>query len=151
MDAAREQQIRQWVKVAKAGDDLLPREWELLRQDLPDLLAALDAARAEAGALRERVETLTAALVEAEDVFELCDPDGGRLTIHAPEDAAVRALCERIGYGAVMDSVARQWRSKSIRDGGGIGAFTTGPCVGTVQSTLKQIRAALVTGETTGV
>lgn len=92
MDAAREQQIRQWVEVAKAGDDLLPGEWELIRQDIPDLLAALDAARAERdklvddahwlsvqkealtldlqgaraenATLRERVAVLTAALLE---------------------------------------------------------------------------------------
>ena len=47
------------------------------------------------------------------------------LGISAPEDAQVRALCERIGYGAVMDSAARQWAQKDP-----MGAFYIGGCLG---------------------
>jgi hypothetical protein len=68
---------------------------------------------------------------EMRDLLELCDPDGGRLGIEAPEDAAVRALCERVGYGAVMDSAARQWRRQDPH-----GAFTVGPCVSSVRKAL---------------
>jgi hypothetical protein len=56
------------------------------------------------------------------DALELIDA-GERDCISAPEDAEVKELCERIGYGAVMDSAARQWRKKDP-----VGAFTVGPC-----------------------
>ena len=46
--------------------------------------------------------------------------------IHAPEDPEILALCERLGFGAVMDSAARQW---AIRDP--VGAFFIGGCLGT--------------------
>lgn len=32
--------------------------------------------------------------------------------IHASEDPMIKDLCERIGYGAVMDSASRQWMDK---------------------------------------
>lgn len=51
--------------------------------------------------------------------------------VHAPEDEVVRALCERIGYGAVMDAAARLWRQKDP-----CGAFVVGP-------TLCELRKAL--------
>lgn len=42
-----------------------------------------------------------------------------------PEDAAVLALCIRHGFGAVMDSAARQWAAIDPR-----GAFFVGGCIG---------------------
>lgn len=45
--------------------------------------------------------------------------------IKAPEDTAVEILCERYGYGAVMDSAARLWARKDPR-----GAFYIGGCLG---------------------
>ena len=42
--------------------------------------------------------------------------------------AVVKALCERIGYGAVMDSAARQWFLKDS-----VGALTVGPCAGLIR------------------
>lgn len=54
-----------------------------------------------------------------------------RININAPEDEMIKNICEKIGYGAVMDSVARQWQRKDP-----IGAFTTGPCRGTLLSLL---------------
>ena len=74
------------------------------------------------------------ALQEAQEVLRLCDPEGARLSITAPEDAMVRELCERFGYGAVMDSAARQWREKDPD-----GAFSVGPCVGTLTECLRKI------------
>ena len=41
--------------------------------------------------------------------------------INAPEDEYIRALCEQLGYGAVMDSAMRSWLKK-----GGGGAFIIG-------------------------
>ena len=55
-----------------------------------------------------------------------------RENLRAPEDDEVLELCERIGYGAVMDSAARQWRRKDS-----IGAFVVGPCIGTIVSLLE--------------
>ena len=37
--------------------------------------------------------------------------------IHAPEDPMIKDLCERIGYGAVMDSASRQWMYKDPKSG----------------------------------
>ena len=58
-----------------------------------------------------------------------------RENLRAPEDDEVLELCERIGYGAVMDSAARQWRRKDS-----IGAFVVGPCIGTIVSLLERGR-----------
>lgn len=83
---------------------------------------------------------------EALELLELCDPDGRRLAAFGNsvrEDAEVRDLCERVGYGAVMDSAARQWRLKELPDGGGIGAHTTGPAVGSVQRGVAMLRKVL--------
>ena len=65
------------------------------------------------------------------EVLTLMDVQGARQGIQAPEDAAVRALCERVGYGAVMDSAARQWRANDPQ-----GAFLVGPCVCQVEQVL---------------
>jgi len=47
-------------------------------------------------------------------------------SITASEDEAVKHLCERHGYGAVMDSAARQWAKKPH----GSAAFFIGGCIG---------------------
>lgn len=44
--------------------------------------------------------------------------------VQAPEDEAVRQLCEQFGYGAVMDAAARLWARKDPR-----GAFYIGGCL----------------------
>jgi hypothetical protein len=61
------------------------------------------------------------------DILDLIDLD--LLDRDAPEDAAVDALCERFGYGAVMDAAARLWARRDPR-----GALTVGPCRATVES-----------------
>ena len=48
-----------------------------------------------------------------------------RTALNAPEDPHVEALCERYGYGAVMDAAARLWTRKDP-----MGAFYVGGCVG---------------------
>lgn len=60
--------------------------------------------------------------------------------ISAPEDEAVRLLCERHGYGAVMDSASRQWMKKD-----GSGAFFIGGCVG--DTSFKTALRALAGGD----
>jgi hypothetical protein len=60
--------------------------------------------------------------------------------IHASEDKIIKGLCETIGYGAVMDSAARQW---ALRDSyGETGAFTVGPCRATVKNVIKRLKEA---------
>lgn len=49
-----------------------------------------------------------------------------RRNMTAPEDAEVEALCEKYGYGAVMDAASRLWARKPY----GSGAFYVGGCIG---------------------
>ncbi len=58
--------------------------------------------------------------------------------IHAGEDAAVKELCERHGYGAVMDSAARQWHLQTPGSG-----HTTYHCYSVVKSVTKDAKKAL--------
>lgn len=48
-----------------------------------------------------------------------------RRYINAPEDPHVAVLCERYGYGAVMDAASRLWARKDS-----LGAFYIGGCIG---------------------
>ena len=48
-----------------------------------------------------------------------------RTALNAPEDPNVEALCERYGYGAVIDAAARLWARKDPK-----GAFYIGGCIG---------------------
>lgn len=83
-----------------------------------------------------------AALKRVLEVLMLSDPEGNRAKgITAPEDPQILDLCQRIGFGAVMDSAARQWRTKTGL--GHIAAHTTGACVGTLRDTVKLVRSAL--------
>lgn len=45
--------------------------------------------------------------------------------INDPRDELIKELCERYGYGAVMDSAMRQWIKKDQ-----MGAFYIGGCLG---------------------
>ena len=51
--------------------------------------------------------------------------------IQAPEDPEVLALCQRWGFGAVMDSACRQWYLIDP-----VGAHTKGHCFGTIDAVL---------------
>lgn len=89
----------------------------------------------------------TPAPIDAE-VRELVDMQDSALSlkvraenIKAPEDAEIKKLCERIGYGAVMDSAARQWYLIDP-----VGCHTTYHCYGVVKQVTETIRAALKNG-----
>lgn len=69
-------------------------------------------------------------------VRSMLNNSSDRENLRASEDDEVRSLCERIGYGAVMDSAARQWRKKDP-----VGAFVTGPCIGTIKHDLRAYRS----------
>jgi hypothetical protein len=90
-----------------------------------DAIARLEAAERERDAWRE--------------VVALMDIDGKRQAIRDDRvDSIVKSLCEQHGYGAVMDSAARQWRSKDP-----IGAFLVGPCVATAQAVVSTTNGAM--------
>ena len=52
----------------------------------------------------------------------------------APDLATLRAICERIGYGRVMQAASSMWRERLAPDGLAGGEHTCGPC----QSTLDR-------------
>lgn len=80
-----------------------------------------------------------AALVEALEWYESRRLDAiSRVhSITAPEDEAVKHLCERHGYGAVIDSAARQWAKKPE----GTAAFFVGGCIGDETARAARARA----------
>lgn len=83
-------------------------------------------------------------LREVRDVLLLSDPAGARAQaiVGLPEDLAVAEPCKRWGYGAVMDSAARQWRRLDS-----LAAHTTGAAAGTTQKTLAMVDAAISSEE----
>lgn len=60
--------------------------------------------------------------------------------INAKEDEVIKQLCEHIGYGAVMDSAARQWYLKD-----NLGCHTTYHCFGVVKVVTEKAEQALAT------
>ncbi len=98
-----------------------------------DLTDRAEAAERERDALAQRVARLEAALRDCCEIIELADPWGEPPASHAPEDAAVGALCRQVGYGAVMGSAARQWRRL---DPGG--ALLVGSCPTLSQDALRR-------------
>lgn len=112
----------------------LTRERDEAMNDADMQRQAVTYETAAANTLRRERDEAQAAGAAMREALELMDVNGDRQSIHAPEDPATMALCDRFGYGAVMDSAARQWRAM-----GGImevGAFLTGPCIGTVKRAL---------------
>lgn len=132
-----ESQWNGWVR-----DETALREKSVAPPGQANALDAASGSSTGAGVIPmtyKRLDTMKAALKEADEVLSLCDGEGIRAAhIQAPEDAEIHVLCERIGYGAVMDAAARLWRRKDPS-----GAHTTGPAAATVRATVKQIRAAV--------
>lgn len=94
--------------------------------------------------LFDRLDVMVAALKEAEELLALCGPSAERVrgvaALGVSEDPPVLALCERYGYGAVMDSAARQWAAICEFKGHN---YTTGPSGACVERGLRIIRGAL--------
>lgn len=104
----------------------------IVREADRDRLAAANAVlEAKVAGLREAVDEQTKARAQ----------HWLRRTMTAPEDAEVEALCERCGYGAVMDAASRLWARKPH----GSGAFYIGGCIGFKSD--EEARAALATQE----
>lgn len=90
--------------------------------------------------MKDDIETIEEALKEAAEVLSLCDPEMKRAhnIKDEPFDSLIKNICEERGYGATIDSAVRQWQLKDPQ-----GSFTSGPCVGTVVSTIKTLKKAL--------
>lgn len=104
----------------------------IARQALP---SALD----EIERLRKESELLRSVLENAKSVLSLANK------LHAPDfeyESEIRALGERVGYGAMMTSASALWR-QSLRGYAGGGEFVAGPCRGTVTALLREINMAL--------
>jgi len=107
-----------------------------LRIDVSEVRTILSALR--------RVEKMEGALGEAEQTLALSEFPSREDPEHGPE---VRALGERIGFGAVIASASASWRLSLAAKGHPVGGeHVSGPCQATVTATLKAIRQAL-TGE----
>ncbi len=125
LNARARQNIEDLIESAHAvGDD---------PQDAADLTMLLEAHDAAARLEAERDAALSEAAALREIVAGLGDSVTRADTTSAREDAEVRALCERVGYGAVMDAASRLWIRKDP-----LGAFVVGPCAGTVRALLAK-------------
>jgi hypothetical protein len=88
---------------------------QLSSADLDRIAAHIEAQAAEIARLRGELAWQDRA--KAQHYF--------RRHMTAPEDSAVMSLCERYGYGAVIDAACRLWARKDTR-----GAFYVGGCIG---------------------
>lgn len=83
---------------------------------------------------------LREAVMEAREVLLLCRSR----EFAAPEDAEVKIIGSRLGFGALMDAASKLWRDKLAEDGWPEGGeFTVGPCRSTVIDTLRLLDEVL--------
>jgi len=89
---------------------------------------------------RVTLKKAQAAIRDAIALISLVDVSGARRIFNGKvaEDAEVRELCERYGYGAVMDSAARQWRA--FPHPIGMAAHTTWCSAVLVEDLLKKLK-----------
>jgi hypothetical protein len=79
------------------------------------------------------------------DFLDITDPSA-RIGFEEPDYGAdVRALGERIGYGAMMASAQAAWRALLARDGLEGGEHTHGPCYAVLMDAREKALAALQT------
>ena len=123
--------VERVVQRAEAAESRI-RELEIANASL---IGAIDSAIIETRRLRVANGELEASCATMREVLELSDYKGERLSIVAGEDRPVRLLCEQYGYGAVMDSAARQWRN--ALGSYGDGALMVGHSAAVVQAALS--------------
>lgn len=93
--------------------------------------------------LVDRRDELEEAARQAEKVLSLATAR----TFPAPEDAEVRRLGERIGFGALMSAAEKTWREWLAEQDMPLGSeFVAGPCRVTVERSIAALRAALKGG-----
>ena len=114
----------EWFQGILSGDDLQLGEFG----DLGDMIGTVKVV--DCTPTDERVKALeaeNARLRELADYQTLTRAQHWlRRHLAAPEDAEVELLCEKHGYGAVMDAASRLWARKPH----GQGAFYVGGCIG---------------------
>lgn len=83
-------------------------------------------------------------LPEIQKLVELLQDSLEVRNFEAPEDAEIKALGERIGFGALLSAAVKGWH-KSAKENGypPEGSFTVGHCHGTVESALQSLREFL--------
>ena len=95
----------------------------------------------------ERLRGLEAVRVAAEDALDVLSLCTTR-NFPAPEDAEVRALGERIGFGALMSAASKTWADHAWETGIPYGShFVCGPCESTLEAIGSALRAALAAVE----
>jgi len=93
--------------------------------------------------LRDENEKLREVAQEAREVLGLC----GQRQFGAPEDAEVKAIGKRLGFGALMYAASKGWRECLAEDGWPAGGeFMVGPCRATVERALRLLDDALKEG-----
>lgn len=108
------------------------------------LASSIDTERAARLAAEARVTVLKEALREAEDILAMVAQTPLRDPLYHD---AVKELGKQIGFGALMSCATRAWAECLAEDGHPAGMeFVAGPCRGTVERTLKILRAALKGG-----
>lgn len=111
------------------------------REERATMEASLRAAEERATAAESRATAAEGLLREADEVFALCTTRD----FSAPEDAEVRAMGERLGFGAVMSAASKGWADmlREHHPEAVGGQFTCGPCAATVDRIRDRIAAHL--------
>jgi predicted nuclease with TOPRIM domain len=125
---------------------LLYKEAKELNKEIKELKGwnktwkeSLNIANAEIAQVKTENQKLRETLYETTQVLQQeYENIVKRIDIKAPEDLAVKELCEKHGYGAVLDSTARQWYLRY-----GNSSQVTGECMVTVINIVKSAKQAL--------
>jgi hypothetical protein len=107
----------------------LQRERDALAAQVAELEQECDRIHNEQHKQKNRAEAAEAKVARLEGAAEWQEKQRrdafARRHLNAPEDPHVYVLCERYGYGAVMDAASRLWARKDS-----MGAFYIGGCIG---------------------
>jgi len=83
-------------------------------------------------------------LPEIEKMVELLEDSLEVRNFEAPEDAEVKVLGERIGFGALLSAAVKGWhKSAKEKEYPYEGVNTVGHCYGTIQSAIQSLREFL--------
>ncbi|CAH1678348.1 hypothetical protein [Chelatococcus sp.] len=123
------------LEIACAVDGITPQQRDRLHSDIVSLI------RQTKPEPSPDVEALRTALEEAEELLALVEMPSFPDPRHHDR---VKSLGREIGFGALMSTASAGWREVSEAKGYPSGGeFVAGPCLGSVQRTLRIIRAAL--------
>lgn len=117
-------------------------------KNLVRALSERNAARSALSEAEGELDRMREALVECVDVLAMNEHPAFPDPLYHAE---VKALGERIGFGALMSTASAGWREVlAAKEWPTGGEFVAGPCFGTVQATLALARAALSPTRRTG-